>query len=139
MAGCILFAWGENFKVDTFLESSPWHNLATAFHKGDKATLAKNPPLSYSGFKIYVSPPDDDVGLQIQKATDFLEQNASELQRLKDFLGAEKIELKFGTWLYEDSVAVIVSVPSKLVSLAGQYGIEMTVCVYATRREEMET
>jgi hypothetical protein len=137
MAGCILFVAGAVFDVDVFLKPSKWNSSASPFYKGQKSELKRLPQLSQSGFKINISNPDDNIELQMNKATVFLEEQDSELRRLKGFSGVEEIELRFGGWWYEDTAAFVLSLPPKLISLAGRHGLEVSVCVYATTKDQV--
>lgn len=95
---CVLRAYGAEFDVDDFLRNSPFKALVVV-HRGDKrAHGSKLSDLRYdrSGVNISVSTCDfSDLTGQIKDATQFLNDNAQELRRLRDLPGVEGIDLDF--------------------------------------------
>jgi hypothetical protein len=133
MAGCFLSVSGESFDVESFLKTSfVWRKYASTFY--NKNCPGQEKPIQ--GLHLDISDDEDTITVQIERAIIFLEEQEEELRRLRCFPGVQEIELRFGGWWYEDTVAFFLCLPSKLVERAGQFGIEICVGIYATSREQ---
>jgi len=129
---CVLRVSGADFAVDTFLADSSLKAVAV-FRRGQPKSPAANPKgpkLNASGFHAVVSEADfSKLHIQIADAVQFLEQNHTDLSRLKAFLGVDGISLDFGIE-ERDVAAQSERFPPKLLSLLGDLGIWLEFTLY---------
>jgi len=128
---CVLRAYGAYFDVDSFLKDSLLKPLIV-YHRG--APRFPNFPRrdEVSGMNISVSIRGfSDLRGQIDDAIRFLSDNDQELQRLRDFLGLEEMELDFP--IEGRDVAVQSDAfPAQVLSLLGGLRIGLIVSRYPT-------
>ena len=103
------------------------------WHKGEiqfKARVRKN-----SGFSVVASEADfDNIKKQIKDAIAFLQRNAEELKRLKNYPEVEEPVLDFG--IEDRDVAVQCDYfPAQLLFLAGNLGIGLEISRYPQSEE----
>ena len=93
---CVLRAAGRDFDIDSFLNSSALKALVV-YHRGEQQFPdAPIHLMEQSGMNISVSEREfSNLAGQIEDATRFLSENASELERLRAFPGVERLELDF--------------------------------------------
>lgn len=132
MAGCVLFASGELFQVDSFLKSSSLRKIAKSFHKGEESGSKRH--YQVSGFEIEITEPEADLEKQLKGAIRFLEKYESDLKILQRS-DVEEIELRFGGWWYSNTAAFMFSVPPKLSLYTGKLGITLSIAVYGTNED----
>jgi hypothetical protein len=139
MPGCVLNATGAQFDVDTFMKDSTWLELASIFHRGDATNLRSRPVHDRSGLAIGISDSEEDgLDPQILDATEFLQQERAEIERLAAFPGVDSLELSIGLFWCRDSLCQFHTLPSAFLRLAGQLGVAVTLCVCAVSENDRE-
>lgn len=127
---CVLRATGREFDVETFLQGSSLKPLIV-YHRGQQRFPgSKTQPDEYSGMNVSVSEREfSDLSNQIEDALQFLFRNTSELQRLRDFPGVERLELDFPV---EDREAFVLpyAFPCELIWLMGTLKMSLVVSQY---------
>src|SRR5712671_1072169 len=86
-----------------------------------------------SGLQVCLGGADDDVaGLeqQVTEATNFLEDEAAEIRRLRSLPGVQVARLRFGAFWPVDTGAKLSSFPSSLLLLCGELGLDIVLCEY---------
>jgi len=130
--GCVLRASGKDFNVDAFLRGSQLEPL-TVWHVGEPRAPVSNPigrQHQDSGMNVSVSLLNfSDLPGQIRDARSFLQDNRSEILRLKEFPGVESIQLDFP--IEDRDVALQSDVfKHELIALLGDLGIDLVVSRY---------
>ncbi len=139
MPGCVLNAAGAQFDVDAFRGDSPWLELASIFYRGDTTNLRSRPVQERSGLAVGISDSDqDDLETQIRDATEFLQEESAEIERLAAFPGVDSLELSIGLFWCRDSLCQFHTLPSAFLRLAGELGVAVTLCVYGLSEDERE-
>jgi hypothetical protein len=133
MPGCNFTATGSDFDVDAFLSSSPWHEFAESFHRGEPTQSAVIPTYKFSGLQIHISDCDEDaLEPQIQDSLEFLRDAGAEIDRLAAFPGVEKMEFSIGLFWTKDTINQVHTLPPDFMRLAGEHGVRVSLCLYAT-------
>ena len=133
---CVLRAVGERFEVDAFLGDSPFSG-ASAFRRGEPRLpdAPEGQQRSASGFNLSVSEAGlDDLGGQIEDATEFLREHEDELRRLSRFPGLQEVCLDFGV-RRRDVAAQTDVFPADLLWQAGALDIDLVVTHYAVAED----
>ena len=139
MPGCVLNATGAQFDVDAFMRDSTWLELSSIFHRGDATNLRSCPVQERSGLAVGISDSDeDDLEPQIRDATEFLQQERAEIERLAAFPGVDSLELSIGLFWCRDTLCQFHTLPSAFLRLAGELGVAVTLCVYGVSEDEGE-
>jgi hypothetical protein len=113
--------------------------LASIFHRGDATNLRSRPVQECSGLAVGISDSDqDDLETQIRDATEFLQQERAEIERLAAFPGVDSLELSIGLFWCRDSLCQFHTLPSAFLRLAGELGVAVTLCVYGVFEDERE-
>jgi len=131
MLGCVLRIGGERFSADSFVATSSLVPIAV-FRKGESKAGTKRLAKS-DGVNIDVSRADGaSLPEQIDDAMKFLRLHEAELTRLRDDLGRDAMALDFGLWdkATDDRPWSRYSLPSELLRLAGELGIEIELSFY---------
>ncbi len=135
---CTLRAGGNNFDVDTFLESSIFTPCAV-FRRGEQrapASQPKGPILQHSGFNLGVSDAEfSDVERQIRDAQAFIKSNEKELERLIAYPGVDGVEIDFAIEI-ENVFGQSYSFPPNLLSMLGRLRIELVISCYPAAEEK---
>jgi hypothetical protein len=84
------------------------------------------------------SPPDEDLGKQIEDALEFLNQYRDELSRLADTRGLTDLRLDFGV-SRKDVFVQSSYFPPELLKVAGSLGIGIEISIYGTDAPSWET
>ena len=127
---CVLRASGRDFDVDSFLKGSTLKPLIV-HHRGERRFPdSKIQPGVQSGMNVSVSEREfSDLAGQIEDAILFIQKNAEELHRLRDFPGMERIDIDFP--IRDRDVAVQCDAfPPKLLSLLGELRIGLVISRY---------
>jgi hypothetical protein len=130
---CQLLVTGKDFDVDEFLSTSLWRENVTVFHQGEPTCSKLQPIRNYSGFSVDISSQDEEsLDRQVQDATEFLERNVLELERLVAFSHIDEVVLRIGVFWLENTVCCQISIPPLLLLLTGKYGISLEINTYLT-------
>lgn len=135
---CILRISGESLDIDSLLAQ---HSLIAdrAWKKGEPYFL-KGRFNSDSGANFIASNADlDEFDLQVTEATEFLGLHRSEIARIVAFPGAQDAVLDFGVALYEGYVALVLSLPPRLIQLAASAGVGVEISHYPCSRDDEES
>jgi hypothetical protein len=128
---CTLKANGTCFDVDEFLKVSSLDAL-NAFHRGEaqfpiSSVTRKS---QYAGVSVSVGVREfSDLDHQITDAIEFLTANETELMRLRNFPGLERMYLEFAVE-NRDMVFQSDAFPPLLLSLLGRLNIGLVVSRY---------
>jgi hypothetical protein len=129
--GCVLRAYGRNFNVDRFLETSRMSPDAV-WRSGESLmgrVLRRRPT---SGFTIEITGPLwTNPTAQIAATITFLKKYRSEIRRLVAFRGIEKVFCDFG--VKRDAKAMMQGIlfDANLTRVAGELGIGLKATYYA--------
>ena len=139
MPGCVLKAAGAQFDVDAFMKGSAWLEWASIYHRGDATNLRSRPVQECSGLAVGISDSDeDDLEPQIRDATEFLQQERAEIERLAAFPGVDSLEFSIGLFWCRDTLFQFHTLPSVFLRLAGELGVAVTLCIYGVSEAEPE-
>jgi hypothetical protein len=128
----ILRVEGDSFDVDHF-GSTTRLVICRVFRKGEKLGLTRT--VQRSAANIKVDRGDfADFPVAVADAIDFLTQHNAELRRLRD-LGVETMELDFAVTRRDVAVQTDV-LPSQLLRLAGDLGIDVAISQYPVSTPE---
>jgi hypothetical protein len=124
--GCVLRAYGSEFKVDSFLRDSSLKPYSI-YRRGEPRF--ENKPdgelNDSSGLKIDVSDAEfEDLHGQVAGAISFLRRNQKELKRLRRFPGVERACLDFAL-SKRDVPCQYDTFPAELLYLAGGVGLDI--------------
>jgi hypothetical protein len=133
MPGCVFDADGKDFDVSAFLLASAWREDAEIWHRGEPLRLRG--VHETSGFLIGISDSgENQLDVQIRDSLDFLSVERAEIQRLAAFPGVESMQFRIGLFWSESTLYQLYSLPPGFTRLAGELGITVTLCVYATNQ-----
>ena len=134
MPGCVFDADGKNFDVDAFLLASPWQEDAEVWHHGEQ--LPPRGVHETSGFLLGISDSDEDqLDVQIRDSLEFMRTDRAEIKRLAAFSGVQSMQFRIGLFWFESTLYRLYSLPPEFTRLAGEMGITITLCVYATHSD----
>jgi hypothetical protein len=132
LMAAVLRASGPDFDVDAFVAGSDWDD-STVYRRGEalfpnsRRNERQHPE---SGLNFVVSEAGfHEFPKQIEDAIQFLNDSASEVQRLVAFPGVTAVVLDFGI-AWRDVVAQSDRFPAELVRLAGSCGIALELSHY---------
>ena len=133
MGTCDLTVRGVDFDVDKYLKGSTLEP-SKVFHRGEPTGSNLRPTTSCSGFRIDICKSDEDqLDVQISKATEFLQAHGEDLKELARIdSGTVEVELAVGLFWLSDTVCYSITLPPSFLLFAGQYGVVVTLNVYAT-------
>jgi len=128
----VLRAYGDNFDVDAFLETSDIEPCLIC-HTEDKRGKGK---WETNGFNaVFTEAEFDDIETQINDAIAFLQKHESELKRLVSYSGVERVWLDFALE-QRDAFVFFDTLPAKLLALAGNLGIDIEMSYYPPSKKE---
>ena len=124
---------GEDFAVDAAIAGSPLRDYARVQRRGEATGSKDGKVYETSGLQVCLGGADDEVaGLEqrVAEATNFLEDEAAEIRRLRNLPGVQVARLRFGAFWSEDTGAKFSSFPSSLLLMCGELGLDMVLCEY---------
>ena len=130
MAGCLFWAKGEGFDVDSFLIGS---SLLPdeVFHRGEYLfPKTKKRLQTQSGFMIVASDTWGKLKPQVADVIEFLQENELELSRLSTYPGVTTLCLDFPYERRKGAVTQSDTLPPELLLLAGSLGITIELTLY---------
>ena len=128
----ILRVAGDSFDVDNF-QSGTCLVICRIFRRGEKLGSTRTIESSAANIKVG----DAELGnftAAVAEAIRFLETNEAELRRLRG-LGAQTMELDFAVAM-RDVAAQADVLPSRLLKLAGDLGIDICISQYPVSTPE---
>jgi hypothetical protein len=136
MSSCDLIVRGTDFNVDLYLNVSTL-KATKVFHRGEPTGSRLHPSVTSSGFRIDIcATAEDQLDVQIRKATNFLKAHGEDLRKLAEFPGVEEIELSIGLFWLSDTMCYPISLPPDFLFVAGKHGVLVTLNVFATSEPE---
>ena len=133
MSGCVLRVYGKNFAVTQFLKDSGFKPHIIR-QRGELKTVGGKIKNKDSGFNVIVSNASGErIEKQFKDALSFLKKHNAEFERLKQFAGVEFTCLDFGINLrigYDDSFWPALRVPTTLMQMAGNLGLDLEFSLY---------
>jgi hypothetical protein len=128
---CILRAGGTRFDVDRCLKKLPLQ--AVAVHRKGAPYLGRPGAMKNkaSHLAVVVSEREmTDFDGQARDAVRFLAKNQRAMRLLKAFSGVTIVRLDFGVAIEERRFDTPYTLPERLVRLAGNLGLSLTITVY---------
>jgi len=126
--GCVLRLAGEEFEVDRFLETTEVHPCAS-WHK-DELQRRSRPPAKENGCNVSISNADD-LEQQCIDAMEFLTHNANWLSNLLAVWKVVDPVIDFSAHMAPENIyARSYRFPSKLLTLAAEFGISIELSTY---------
>ena len=137
MPGCVLRVSGLDFDVGHFWAASPWQEYTGGvFHRGTPSGHPTKRVHEKSGFWFGISDCDEDqLEQQIQDSIEFLTEDRDELERLAAFPGVDEMYLSIGLIWWADTICQTHSLPPKLMRLAGELGVEISLSIYGVDQD----
>lgn len=128
----VLRAYGEKFQVDDFLKTSDIE-VWFVYHTDDKRGEGV---WGTNGFNAAFTEAEfEDFETQITDAISFLQTHESELKRLVQFYGVERVCLDFAL-AQRDEFMFSDTLPARLLALAGNFGIDIVMSYYIPSKSE---
>jgi hypothetical protein len=124
MSDVVFELLGDDLAVDDALTDSALREFARIQRREEGCES--------SGLQVCLSGTDEDAGFQQQvtEAIRFLENEAAEIRRLRNFPGVRVARLRFGVFWHEDTAVKYSSLPSNLLLKCGELGLDIVICEY---------
>jgi hypothetical protein len=134
MPGCVLRAAGVGFRVDEFLQSSPF-TPCDVYRRGEPRGRGGRLH-EKAGFTVVVSNASgDELDGQVEDALRFLRHNQWEVSRLLSYEGVEEATLDFGV-RQKNEFGRYFYFPPELLRQAGNLALGIELSVYAGDDDE---
>ena len=134
---CILRVFGERLDIDKLISTvsmEPDH----VWHKGEPRykSSPEGDKIIYSGAFFYASDADmEEPQIQIEEATEYLNNNLEAIKDMTKFSGVEEVILDFGIELRDVAIHSDYLTPA-LVKVAGEAGIGIELSHYPFADDE---
>jgi hypothetical protein len=133
--GCVLRIVGERLEVDRLLGLSTL-TASRVWRRGEERSPGSGKLSSQSAINVAVGDADlGDFESHIQASIRFLEAHQELLSRLREEFHASDVVLDFAVSRGPDVAAQTVSLPPRLLRLAGACDVGIDVSVYSVEEE----